>query len=272
MISYHGNIASIGDGKRYARDYLFVDTDDVDFMARLISRHAWSCCRYQDGHRREANFLGANWLGLDFDNGAISLDQAQNIFCDSVHIIGTTRSHRKDKKGVVVDRFRVILKLATTVEDLHTYRATAAWYINKYDCDQSAKDAARFFWPCQEIVSKSQDGYCQDVYLPPPEVAYEPVAFAAGELSAFALYFIRNHVAVGSRRQACWKFAKDLYRAGFDSDQIYRALLSSATYRNMTACPDLKEELTGIISCAEKSLKREARANDRRDAEDGRQA
>lgn len=50
-----------------------------------------------------------NILILDIDDG-LTLSEAKEKFKDYKNIICTTKSHQKDKKGIVCDRFRVILK------------------------------------------------------------------------------------------------------------------------------------------------------------------
>lgn len=50
-----------------------------------------------------------NILILDVDDG-MSIENAKNLFKEYEYFICTTKSHQKEKKGKVCDRFRVILK------------------------------------------------------------------------------------------------------------------------------------------------------------------
>lgn len=50
-----------------------------------------------------------NLLILDIDDG-LTIKEAKNIFSKYKYLIATTKSHQKDKKGKVCDRFRIILE------------------------------------------------------------------------------------------------------------------------------------------------------------------
>lgn len=50
-----------------------------------------------------------NLLILDIDDG-LTIDEAKNMFMRYKYLIATTKSHQKEKKGKVCDRFRVIFE------------------------------------------------------------------------------------------------------------------------------------------------------------------
>jgi hypothetical protein len=135
--------------------------------SRRISKHiltkSWSPIVFKGGERLQKNFLFSDWGVLDYENGT-TLEEAQNNFCDCVHIIGTTKSHTEESH-----RFRVLIPWMERITDLETFRYNQASFINKYDTDQACKDGARFYFPCTKIVSVNTEGFRLDVKAPPPK-------------------------------------------------------------------------------------------------------
>jgi hypothetical protein len=126
-----------------------------DLFKRAITKVAWSPIVYRDGKRAKTNFLYSDFLALDIDDGP-TLDEMINTFQDSAVIIGTTRSHRKEKLGVIADRMRIVIPWERRITELREYEASVRKYINQYDADRAASDGARLLWPCVEIA------YCND--------------------------------------------------------------------------------------------------------------
>ena len=61
------------------------------------------------GHRKDENAVeGQNMLAFDIDEG-MTIDEATAKLDKYTYILYTTKSHRKDKGGVVCDRFRVLM-------------------------------------------------------------------------------------------------------------------------------------------------------------------
>lgn len=173
MISYHpvkGEPAYF-----YHAGFLVADTNDVSRLAKCASMFSWSPCVWKNGRRISSGFVLADWVGLDFDDGQMTLDQALRSFSDMIHIIGTTKSHMLPKgEKPPCDRFRVILKLTERCTDTAIYGATMTHLIANYAIDVATRDPARFFWPCTRIVSVSDEGYTQDlVSAPTVDVARE---------------------------------------------------------------------------------------------------
>ncbi len=167
MFSYHPDTRNIGDSRCYRAGFRVADVEDVHRIARGMTHYVWSPIEWADGRRHESCFLGASWCALDFDDGTMTLSEAtENHFADSIHVIGTTKSHRVPKSGKpACDRFRVLLRFATRIENIEDYKATMRRYLSHYDADKKCHDGARFFWPCAEIVSVQDDGYTQEAFL-----------------------------------------------------------------------------------------------------------
>lgn len=142
----------------YANNFKVAPVYKMAQLASLVSRDIWSPCIWRYGNRAKSNFLAADFIGLDFDDPGTTLVQARELFAGHAHVIGTTKSHQKDKGGVVCDRFRVVLQLERRVENLEEYEHTAATIFVRYKTDPAVKDGGRFFFPCAEIVSVSESG------------------------------------------------------------------------------------------------------------------
>lgn len=114
----------------------------------------WAPFVWKDGHRAERNWLSVNVIGLDFDNGIMSLPQAFDEFGEYWHIIGTTKNHNKSKNGTEPkQRFRVILLLPMTITSGDYYKSIYYTLTQIYPCDPACGDLGRWFAPCTTIES-----------------------------------------------------------------------------------------------------------------------
>lgn len=134
----------------------------VGGMCETICSNIWSPIIWAGGVRTKKNFVSADYMVLDFD-GTMPLSQMQD-FCISggiAHIIGTTKSHQKEKPAAsgklapALDRFRVVFKANATCRDVAAYEYNLGILTDYFGCDASCTDAARFFYPCKEVVSRS---------------------------------------------------------------------------------------------------------------------
>lgn len=145
------------DPAKLSRGFTAVDIHNISDIATYVCNHAWSHCVWRDGIRHTANYLMSDIIALDFDHG-MTLDDAKWIFRGFKHIIGTTKSHTLHKNGILCDRFRVILVLSERITSHEILRTTMQYFANKYKADTQAVDAARFFFPCTNIVSINENG------------------------------------------------------------------------------------------------------------------
>jgi hypothetical protein len=137
-----------------------LNTFDPHVVAKLVREFAWSPIVWAGGVRKSDCFAAALWCALDFDDGVYTLADA----CDDVasagltHVIGTTKSHGKAKDNApACDRFRLLLRFDRVVDSRALYeRAMRAAMQDFNGADKSCKDAARFFFPCMEIVSAAK--------------------------------------------------------------------------------------------------------------------
>lgn len=127
-------------------------------LSKIIKSNTYSLMSYKDNKRKSENFKSSKFVALDFDNGR-SLDQALLDFDEYSCIIGTTRNHQKPKDGVIADRYRVILELSEEITNPEDYKATITKLLEQYpDADPKCKDAARMFYPCEDIQKINHAG------------------------------------------------------------------------------------------------------------------
>jgi hypothetical protein len=127
-------------------------------LARLICLQPWAPAIYRGGVRRESHFIQSRLIVLDYDDG-LTLEQAMQKFARYRYIIGTTKSHQKQKGDKPpCDRFRVVLFFMHNVYSLQVYKENYAKYVEHAGSDAACKDGARFFFPCVEIIA-CNEGY-----------------------------------------------------------------------------------------------------------------
>lgn len=216
-------------------------------ISKIITKNIWSPILWERGRRASRNFRFSSFVALDFDGG-VSLDDAiNNIFCDLIHIIAPTRSHRMDKNGVVDDRFRVLVKLSTDTTDCARFTATARHYAKLYEADIACTDCARAFYPSLHIASMSTEGYTWDLVEADDIETKEEFLHrkATAPLSNDARIVLEHGVA-DNRNQTCFRVALELLRKGYTKEEAYKKV-----FRYVPTTHDFKEsEKRKIIESA----------------------
>jgi hypothetical protein len=136
-------------------------TSCIESLCDFILNCSWSPSIFRNDYRNKNNFISADWLALDFDDGwpltsAIGTCRANDL----THIIGTSKSHQREKHGDdICDRYRVVLKLSRRITRQEDFAATwyRAWVMFSRRADRAARDPSRFFFPCRDIVSVAED-------------------------------------------------------------------------------------------------------------------
>ncbi len=255
MISFHPDNGEPYDARRYWQGFQSVDTDDPNRIAKCMTKFIWSPIKWVDGSRKEANFELCNWLVFDFDTPEMTLAEAQNAFCDCIHVIGTTRNHQKEKNGIVCDRFRVAMIFARAITDLRVYRYTMHKLMENYPVDRACKDGARFFFPCKEIISVQTEGFSADLYEQVPEnfERYNPKKWDTyrdnGVMPPMVAWFLRTKVPEGQRNKEAFKVACDLLDYGMEGEEIFSLLARSPTYEGRMDAK-IEKELHGTVTSA----------------------
>lgn len=139
-----------------------VEVGGAGHMGRIMTecRGAWSPIVWEEGRRKKANFKSCDYLALDVDEGW-PIEKMQDWLAGMKYlsIIGTTKSHQKEKKtaaGVVkppCDRYRVVIPFERTIVGQDEYEFNMEEIVSSLEpADESCKDAGRLFFPCKEIV------------------------------------------------------------------------------------------------------------------------
>ena len=210
-------------------------------LRKIITSHATSPIIFRGGDRYENNFMVSYYCVLDFDGDETPLTNAvDNIFCDMSHLIATTRNHQKVKDGRGPwDRYRAWTIWEKPITSLETYIYNMERLIRKYDADIKCKDGARLFYQSQEIVSINTDG-SEKMEVKEPTEAWnrrhkEHLREAVKEIDHITLdarQVIKGHIEPGERNQTFYRGCRDLYRVGYQIDQVQDFILKSPTYIN----------------------------------------
>ncbi len=176
------------------------------------------------------------------------------MFCDMVHLIGTTASHQKEKKDKpACDRFRVVLKFEERITDLALYHHQLIKAENKYSVDPSCKDGARFFFPCQEIVSMSDDGYTVEIdHDAPPPPDYTRYTIARQRTMTiprkWLIYLEHERFPDGQYNTTCYQLGAQLAPLGLSVEEICARIYASPTYKDAHLPSDLQAEIVQAVS------------------------
>jgi len=127
----------------------------------IVTTKVWSPLIWKDGRRGKDHFVGCEYMAIDCDNGKTTLQEAIDWCRDTgvAHIIGTTKSHGKEKispsgkREPGCDRFRMVLRAETRCESRELYEYNMSLFIEYFHADKSCKDGGRFFYPCKEVLS-----------------------------------------------------------------------------------------------------------------------
>ncbi|MBK7962485.1 MAG: hypothetical protein IPK04_15630 [Bdellovibrionales bacterium] len=163
--------------------------------------------------------------------------EAKGIFQDYEHIIIPSKSHQKDKHGIVCDRYRVVLRLSNSITNRATYEATWKSLFDQFPfIDKAAKDCSRFYYLCpHQPFSINNVG---KTITPIPKTKVElPITkqhsghFPKGELSRSTLNFLSFGAKDGDWNNSLFKAAKDFQQNHYTKDQFI----------------DRAEKITGIL-------------------------
>ena len=237
MISYHPE-RGLG-AAAYAAGFRTVDTNAVERIAKGISRYVWSPCVWESGQRKRVNFLRADWAVLDFDSGEMTLAEALKAWCDCIHVIGTTRHHQREKDGKpACDRFRVALLFEMPVMVLEDYEHTMRTLTERYPADPAAKDGARFFFPCAEIVSTSSEGMAEEPQAAPAKAALAERLAAYrfdrwGKAPRWLEDFLgRGEIVAKGRNHTAYCAARKLTELGVEPSAVIQKIMSAPIARD----------------------------------------
>jgi len=246
----------------------------MDELVSYITKHPYSLGTFKHNHRSLDNFISCECIGLDIDNGLkdtakLTLDEATLAFKDYKHLILTTKSHQKNKNGVIADRFRVILYLERKIESIEDYYATWDALKKLYPAiDAQCKDASRFWYPSVDLISRRDEG---TLVVPLTSVTQiRPTQFrpivdhtSKGKLARTTIDFLNNGAPSGDWNGNLFKAAKDIQEQGYTEDEALDLLDQPTKLPGNLGYLD-KNDVTTIAS----AFKSEPRYSPRRDYND----
>ncbi len=234
LFSIHPNSADVGNHALYAKGFAVKMTDTINRLADLCLSNLNSPVIWKCGIRKADNFAFAEFAVLDVDDDTgMNLDQAMEAFRGFVHIIGTTKSHQKDKGGKVCDRYRVFIALEERVSDPIIYQSTNAALARKYSGDLQATAGHMAFMPLKKIVGYSEVGKrlpLERIVVRKPQRKFVS-STTYGENRIVPRYIqdlLTYGASPGERNLACFKIASGLRGSGFFEDEVVQLILSSS--------------------------------------------
>jgi len=120
-------------------------------MHKVVTRDGlqYSAHRFKNGYRKKDNVITSfSLLILDVDGGT-PLEVAKIVLSDFTHMIATTKSHQKDKNGVVADRYRILIPMEYTLDlNAEQYQKFMRNVMDDLpiELDVACSDIARFFY------------------------------------------------------------------------------------------------------------------------------
>ena len=226
-----------------------VDVKSMTELGQIVVDKVWSNCAWRGGNRISESFLCSDFMALDFDDPTTTLEQAVKEWCDTSHVIGTTKSHGKEKNGVVCDRFRIIAPWSESIFSLNAYKQNQKRCLKAYSSDPACSGAAQLYFPCTEIISVCEDGFSVDVQA--EKIWVQKVKkrkpLAVSHSVAYTLEF--EIVPAGSRNNRFFAVAMHLFECGMDEERIVNLILGSPTYRGQ----NVQKEIAATVKSAAKT-------------------
>lgn len=248
------------------------DGSSVLAIKQILLNYTWSPIVWNTGYRLGENFICAHYLGLDFENPDVSMDSIINTYCDSWHIIGTTKSHQKRKKDKPpMDRFRVLLRFERPITDLNEYKHNVTYHIKHHGADESGNDGARMFHKCTDIVSAmcGDDLYDEPVREAPLQqeidqaiekrIAKAEFHNSYGRMSTFSRRWLLNVIPEGKRSVTVFLLGKELCRAGLECEESINRILRSPTYAGREIAPEVLRKIREQVIAGYKAVEKELR-------------
>ena len=118
---------------------------------KVVSRPdvCYSAHSFKDGYRSKDNTItGFQLIILDIDND-VDLETAKVLFNDYTYLIATTKSHQVDKKGIICDRFRIVLPMEYALDlepETYSKMMKNLFADLPIEVDTVCSDSSRFYY------------------------------------------------------------------------------------------------------------------------------
>ena len=157
---------TISISKHITEDFKKLKVPFNKIMDLVKSDFNYSAGTFENGYRNKENYGGySDMIILDVDDG-MTIDKAHQVFLPYNHIIATTKSHQKEKNGIVCDRFRILLPTETPITlNEKEYTILMRGIMKEFSfVDQSCKDASRFYYPSKDSIVSYRYGFINFVW------------------------------------------------------------------------------------------------------------
>lgn len=252
----------------FANGWHYKNCPNVEDLAKYVDKYRtspaiWQMKKGSKSQRCKANFVWADWICVDVDEG-MSLSYALRQIKKYKHIIGTTKNHQKPKQSaynanneVTCDRFRFFIKLSERVTNIHDYEYTGIKWARLFKADKSVAYAQAMVAPIK-IVRMSEFGKHA---IPVDGVTAHKNMLQRMKEQENEFNHHRQHKTIphwimgkllggcSQRNTTTWMLAKDLLRIGFTESEIVSRVYHSA----IPACGDhefSKKEIEGAVRSA----------------------
>ena len=126
-------------------NYNDVEFDDIPEM--VTSGFNYVACKLKDEVRKDNNFDGyVDVLIIDIDANC-TIEQAKALFAKYKFYLITSKSHQKEKNGIVCDRFRMFFRLDKTIHIRQAMEEIYSQFIKIYPfIDTSCRNVSRLYY------------------------------------------------------------------------------------------------------------------------------
>lgn len=220
-------------------------TGQFSDLSKVIFERVWSPVLWQNGLRKKDMFESAAFIALDFDSGVWTLETAKEFVQDYGlnALIGTTKSHQKEKvssAGVVsaaCDRFRLLIETEGPCENREDYEYTMQRLVERFPCDKSCVDGARYFFPCKELVLKHEGGNLLSFETKPESVKKQEQLREefrnrdtekhrlSGTIPFRIKKLLTEGIEEGQRHKSCFSIGAELGKIGYSESEIVACIL-----------------------------------------------
>jgi hypothetical protein len=140
---------------------LIDDVVGVEFnqLHTITSTRNYSPFTFNDGKRNQVNSKTHNLICFDIDD-TLELEKAIDLCSNFKSLIVTTKSHQLDKKGLICDRFRILIPIDKDIpkDKFKSFYGDLSKYLTLDNAiDNACNDVARYFYnnPNQEVFYSS---------------------------------------------------------------------------------------------------------------------
>lgn len=211
----------------------------------------YSAGRFKDNYRKADNWLGGNTMliydvdaGTTIEETKLKLTDTSSMFLDTACAIMPTKSHQKEKNGVVCDRFRVFIPLEKPMDFDDTKRFKRIMNnvadAFKLTFDKGTIDPSRMFYPsAPEALEQAWFNPCALHFV--DWKMFDHDVMGKAELNQVARFHNATYSFAGSTKERTEKGVRSLvnniYKEGNRNITLYRCLkwLQSAEFTKSEA-------------------------------------